>query len=311
MKNNQIKTYNNFKLDFIGVGPPKCGTTWIYECLKEHPEICVSIPKEINFFNKNYSFFRKNETWQYTKGLSWYSKHFSHCKKHNIIGEICPSYFADIDTPYLIYKNFPNIKIIITLRNPTKRLYSEYLHGKYRYSNLKGNCPSLKKMISNQKFIQTGFYYKYILNYLKYFDEKQILVLIQEDSLKNPQKYIQNIYKFLNVEQNYKPKSLNKQINKIGPKIHNSKFLYLKFKKYIMNNKIKHSIIKIVKFLNLSNFLYKTTFAPLDKITDLLSKKKYDYKPLKPHFKQQIDEIYSKHNKQLKKFLSRHLREWD
>ncbi len=39
----------NFKIDFIGVGAPKCGTTWVAQCLSEHPQICLSKPKEINF----------------------------------------------------------------------------------------------------------------------------------------------------------------------------------------------------------------------------------------------------------------------
>lgn len=42
------KTFN--KPDFIGIGPPKTGTTWIYENLKNHPQVVMPPDKEIRFF---------------------------------------------------------------------------------------------------------------------------------------------------------------------------------------------------------------------------------------------------------------------
>jgi hypothetical protein len=39
------------QVDFIGIGAPKCGTTWLFYGLGQHPRICLSEPKEINYFN--------------------------------------------------------------------------------------------------------------------------------------------------------------------------------------------------------------------------------------------------------------------
>ena len=55
----------NFKVDFIGIGAPRCGTTWIAKCLSEHPQICLSSVKETDFFGK-----------YYRKGLSYYKSFF-------------------------------------------------------------------------------------------------------------------------------------------------------------------------------------------------------------------------------------------
>ena len=41
-----------FNIDFIGVGFPKCGTTWLTECLREHPEIALPNRKHLSFFNE-------------------------------------------------------------------------------------------------------------------------------------------------------------------------------------------------------------------------------------------------------------------
>ncbi len=42
---------NSKKIDFIGSGAAKSATDWIFQSLGEHPEICVSSKKEINYFN--------------------------------------------------------------------------------------------------------------------------------------------------------------------------------------------------------------------------------------------------------------------
>ncbi len=47
--------YNNTllklkRVGFVGVGYPKSGTTWLYEILNQHPEICMCSSKETNFF---------------------------------------------------------------------------------------------------------------------------------------------------------------------------------------------------------------------------------------------------------------------
>ena len=36
---------------FIGIGAAKCGTTSVYEYLRQHPDIYVTPKKETNFFS--------------------------------------------------------------------------------------------------------------------------------------------------------------------------------------------------------------------------------------------------------------------
>jgi len=43
---------STFKADFLGIGTPKCGSTWLFFALGQHPKICLSEPKEINYFNQ-------------------------------------------------------------------------------------------------------------------------------------------------------------------------------------------------------------------------------------------------------------------
>ncbi|PON15180.1 hypothetical protein C2W62_25225 [Candidatus Entotheonella serta] len=36
---------------FIGIGAPKAGTTWLYHCLREHPDVFMGAVKETRFFD--------------------------------------------------------------------------------------------------------------------------------------------------------------------------------------------------------------------------------------------------------------------
>jgi len=36
-------------VDFISIGAPRCGITWLANCLRAHPDLCLSEPKEIKY----------------------------------------------------------------------------------------------------------------------------------------------------------------------------------------------------------------------------------------------------------------------
>lgn len=77
------------KIDFIGIGAAKSGTTWLTTVLRQHPEIFLSKVKEIHYFNqyrgmdhyepnKNYekpiqnSVFISLSPLRFTPTLPWY-----------------------------------------------------------------------------------------------------------------------------------------------------------------------------------------------------------------------------------------------
>ncbi len=64
-------------LDFLGIGAQKAGTTWLYERLRDHPEIVFPHPnKEIHFWSRRYPKSLEDETYKYD--LDWYRRVFSH-----------------------------------------------------------------------------------------------------------------------------------------------------------------------------------------------------------------------------------------
>ena len=57
-------------------------------------------------------------------------KEVSPCEVGKIKGEFSTSYLWDESAAKRIYKEFPNVKIMICLRDPVERMFSQYLYHK-------------------------------------------------------------------------------------------------------------------------------------------------------------------------------------
>jgi len=100
----------------------RCGSTWLYQALRCHPDIWLSDRKEIDFF-----FMRRMLRYD----LRWYEAHFTPADGHlpkPIRGEISPLY-ARLKAWQVkrIAKLLPNLRVILTLRHPIERAWSQAL----------------------------------------------------------------------------------------------------------------------------------------------------------------------------------------
>ncbi len=210
--------------NFLVIGAQKSGSTWLNFNLSEHPDVYM-YPHEIHFFDQKMNF---------DKGINWYLKHFSQASKFKAIGETTPAYLwvehALKDHPkhltnihQNIYQLFPDIKLILILRNPVHRAISAVNH----YIK-KGNLsPFLdidnfllnengNKYLSDLRYnvINRGHYATQIKAYRKYFDAKQMLILIfEEDILQTPEKGLEKVCDFLGIGTNFKFKNYNRKLN--------------------------------------------------------------------------------------------------
>ncbi len=107
---------------FLGVGSMRCGSTWLYEVLKCHPDIRLSDHKEMDFFFMH-QMLRNN--------FDWYEAQFAPeagGKPKLVRGEISPLY-ARLKGWQVrrIAEALPNLRIILILRNPIERVWSQAL----------------------------------------------------------------------------------------------------------------------------------------------------------------------------------------
>jgi hypothetical protein len=107
---------------FVGIGSLRCGSTWLYQVLKCHPDIKMSDRKEMHFFFMS-EMLRHD--------LDWYVAHFSPRNGDEpkpVRGEISPVY-ARLKAwqVYRIANLLPDLRIVLTLRHPIERAWSQAL----------------------------------------------------------------------------------------------------------------------------------------------------------------------------------------
>ena len=186
----------------IIIGAMKCGTTSLHHDLNLHPEIFMSREKELHFFVEGKNWY---------KGFAWYQSHFQSQAK--IRGETSPSYTAYpkwLGVPERMYSVVPNAKLIYILRDPIERMISHYLH---RYAAGVENR-EINQALANfdDDYIFRSQYYMQLQEYLKYFPKSHILIVTLEELNRDRQATLKKIFKYLNVDKNFK---LEKQTKKL------------------------------------------------------------------------------------------------
>lgn len=208
--NNWLSKDPSLLPDFIIVGAMKSGTTTLHDMLNSHPD--VFIPKgELHFFDHDdifehpdFNLYKKNHFWNYpsiyikpNEIWKWYNDKFKG-KENFVKGEDSTVYLASKNAAKRISQQKKSIKIIIILRNPTKRTYSHYNHllrtsrAIYSFEDT---------IIENpHSIISRSLYKTQIENYLKYIPRERIKFIIFEDFIKNPNVALKELSKFLNID---------------------------------------------------------------------------------------------------------------
>src|SRR5215472_8103927 len=102
--------------DFLVIGSQKCATSWLYDCLNEHPQICMPRHKrEIEYIGGQ--LYKE-------KGMDWYLSLLGHCNGEKVKGDVSVEYIVNDESPRLLYDLNPNLKFILNVRNPVDRAMS-------------------------------------------------------------------------------------------------------------------------------------------------------------------------------------------
>lgn len=158
------------KANFIGIGAQKCASTWLYGALAQFPDVYVSDRKEVDFF----SYF-------YDHGYEWYERHFAEGAQRRFRGEVSPSYFISSDAPQRAHLYNRDLLILVTLRDPVERAYSNHLH-EVRAGHLSGANLVFETAIENNPlYLNQGRYAHHLQRWFATFPREQIHVTFQED----------------------------------------------------------------------------------------------------------------------------------
>jgi len=197
-----------FPVDFIIMGAPKSATTALAYTISKHPDLYIDGNKDPTISEPH--FF--DLFWK--KGIEWYKKKFNY--KKIVVGEKTPNLLYLEFTFPLIQMVNPYVKIILILRDPIHRAYSEYKMKRIMYPNehnktfeeeINLELERINKYKNktfhsiNVDYLDRGLYYKYIKILMRWFSKDNIIVLLTTDFEKNPTVECNKIYKFLNVKE--------------------------------------------------------------------------------------------------------------
>jgi len=188
--------------NFFIVGAPRSGTTSLYEYLKCVPEVFMSPVKEPNYFNP-----RVDDNLFLSKPIRDKKKYldlFKNVKDEKVIGEASPTYLWDPKTPKLINDVVPHARIIISLRDPIERAFSEYLFLRGLGSEKGSFLEIIRRSIldedySSNRIIQNGLYFEQVKRYLDIFGPNQVKILIFEEFVQDTWKLVKHVLDFLDI----------------------------------------------------------------------------------------------------------------
>ena len=221
--------------DFVCIGAPRSGTTWLFERLSEHPDFWLPPVKEVHYFDRDPGYPSPNTlavtefaarlrqpVWLLNALLSsafafcykgpsaarWLSKwYFSDFNDDwylslfegvdAITGEITPAY--SILTPEDIARMhalLPAAKIIYLLRNPVERSWSSY-RKEYLRRGDRLDVEGILEFLASSTIAKRSGYISTIDQYAAHFGHENVLISTYDALKSHPVRMLLPIVSFL------------------------------------------------------------------------------------------------------------------
>lgn len=170
--------------EFIVVGPPRTGTSWLHKVLEGYTQL-PSPTKETRFFDVHFR-----------KGFNWYLSHFPANNGNGPMGEVAPTYFASSEARERISRAIPGVKLIFVFRDPVQRVVSLY-RMKRAYGMIPWNFEdALEK---DSELISSGMYSTQLAEWRRMFSDEQMHFSVYDDLRSDPQHFINSITEFIGI----------------------------------------------------------------------------------------------------------------
>jgi hypothetical protein len=192
--------------NFFIVGAQKAGTTSVYHYLRQHPQVFMPAFKEPHYFSKDR--VRIDPDLVVTNEDD-YLRLFQDGSGFKCIGEASPSYLGHSAVPQRIQQKVPAAKIIILLRDPIDRAYSQYLMDQLDGYRSPSFYDALQEQLSHSNgmcygtglsYIPLGKYYEAVKRYFEVFGRSQVLTLLFDDLVSQPIETVAKIATFLEID---------------------------------------------------------------------------------------------------------------
>lgn len=309
MKKNNSQKNKLIKLpSFAIAGAAKSGTTSLSRYLDGHPEVYLPA-QEMNYFA--FARHAPDYTVVHSKLMNTFDRYqsfyrFTYEKAPHITGEKSVSYLY---APWVnhVIKNIKaihplgeSLKIIIILRHPVDRMYSQYLFNTRNNERLPFNqainaWPQRKTQgwVPAYDYIGASYYAEAVNAYLESFS--YVKVVLFDDLKTNPQEMLKELYQFLEVGSDFIPQKLGESFNFSG----------------LPNKSMLGKIYRLNWIRRIVSSLKKTLPDDITERIALSVKSKAMYKPeLDNETRSELTELFREDIRKLEKTINRDLSHW-
>ena len=190
------------KVNAIIIGAGRSGTTSIYEYMAAHPEVNFSITKELHYFSIDDL---------YNRGEKYFHSLFDQNNK-NIIATADTYLLMDKKAPARIKAYNPDMKIIVMMREPVARAYSNYNYS-INYGHEDKNISFYKSILLEPERLKSddivelnnlchcygSLYFHHLKFWGQYFPVENLILLKLADLKKDPDKFYEQLSEKLKI----------------------------------------------------------------------------------------------------------------
>jgi hypothetical protein len=252
--------------NFFVVGAGKAGTTSLHGYLSQHPEIYMSPVKEPCYFANEIRGGNMSAPFEHhlrrqsrllhgilndgapAKPFGWiahdfedYQRLFRKVRNEKAIGEASAAYLWSASAAANIHATIPSAKIIMILRDPAERAYSQYLHqlsvGLTRCSFrehvrqcMQGGRAGDSQLSIYHPFLEAGLYSAQVKRYLDLFPPAQTRIYWYEESWRRIQTMLEDLLEFLGVDPGFQPDTSRRSLERRRPRWVGAHYWFKKLK---------------------------------------------------------------------------------
>lgn len=270
-----MKTPEKAMVSFFMVGCQRCGTSWTDAALRTHPQVYLPDKKQSYFFDRHYE-----------NGIDWFMERFTGVEpQHRAVGEIATGYCL-VEVVPLMAAHFPDIKLLLVMRNPIDRAYSNFQTRQIEFG-----WDNFEQAIQDDvDFLERGQYCDQIDELLKYYKRDQILFLLYDDLNSDDRKYLKTILDFIGVDSTIKSKMIGQRKNAaMFPALRNT-----------LHKLGLDPVVRVIRKSFLGDWLRRTG-----------KKKGKSYSPMNPKTREKLIEHFRPYNNRLATQIQRDLSHWN
>ena len=263
---------------FVIAGAMRSGTTSLTRWLRGHPDVWMSPNKELHYFDTR---------WERGVSVDEYRRDFAGWSRQHAVGEATPNYLFHPEAMQRLATVLPDVKVVLSLRHPVDRAYSQYWARRSREIETRGFAeviatePDVPET-DDGGLLARGRYLEQIQRALQHLDRDQLLVVLFDDLRHQPVETFSEVCAFIDVDAGTVPDEVGRPANGY---------------RHFRSERVRQISLRLPK--SMGNAVGR------------LNSRAEAYPTMDPSLRAALCEQYRPHNDALAEWLGRDLSAWD